>query len=506
MESEKRYIENPPEAGSLMGSMRAIGYSFETAIADIIDNSISADSHEIHLFFPTDADNCHVAILDDGYGMSKETLFTAMRYGSSACEENRDETDLGRFGLGMKSASLSQCRILTVVSKHNNNISAYRWDYNVIQGQGKWLLEDLHKKDIENLPHIVDLLDQDQGTLVVWQDFDLISKSSNGLVFTTLRDYMGKMIPYVGLIFHRYISSQRKEERITVFINKHKIEALDPFLESHAKTNKRKEIDIAIEDKDGIERHVIAQPFILPFYKDLSDKDIQKIGGAENMRVKQGFYIYRNKRLIIWGTWYGLHRNELTKNARIRVDIPNTLDDIWSIDVKKQNATIPPMIQRRLRRAVEESMNISIRQQTHRGRKANFDDNINYTWNRLEGRDENHYFYEINRETELFKFVKSKISDYDYNYLEMLIDEIEKGVPFQQMYLDTANNCLETVDEKEKESDAVNKAIILVDNYQCLGLEVKTIIDNIIMADESFCKVNDIQMILYKHYNIYETK
>lgn len=503
--STKSYIENPPEAGKLMGSMRSFGYSFETAIADIIDNSVSADSHEIHLFFPTDANNCYVAILDDGYGMSKDTLFTAMRYGSSACEDDRDENDLGRFGLGMKSASLSQCRILTVISKNSNKISAYRWDYNLIQGQGKWLLQDLTKDEISVMPHFEELNVQEQGTLVVWQDFDLIEKSSNGLVFTTLREYMANIIVYVGLIFHRFISANKKEDRISIFVNKHKVEALDPFLENHNRTTKRKEIDIAIEDKNGIERHILAQPFILPFYKDLEDKDIKKLGGAENMRIKQGFYIYRNKRLIIWGTWYGLQRTELTKNARIRVDIPNSLDDIWSIDVKKQNATIPPMIQRRLRRAVEEAMNISIRQQTHRGRITNIDDNINYTWNRLEGRDENHYFYEINRETALFKFVKSKFNESDFNYVEMLIDEIEKGVPFHQMYIDSANNSIEeSSDNEERDADLLNKAIIIIDNYQQLGLDVKSIIDTIIMNDESFLKVKNLQNKLYDHYCLIE--
>lgn len=497
-----KYIENTPEAGSLMGSMRSIGYSFETAIADIMDNSISADCQTIHLFFPTDAMDCFVSILDDGYGMSKETLFKAMRYGSSACEDDRTEKDMGRFGLGMKSASLSQCRILTAVTKHKNKLSAYRWDYNVIQGQTKWLLEELTSAEIKQVPHIDDLANQKQGTLVVWQDFDVISKASNGLVYSTLREYMGKMENYVGLIFHRFISSPNKEDKITIFVNKNKVEALDPFLEKHSKTNRRKEIDLTIPDKDGIERHIVVQPFILPFVKDLTDKDIRKLGGVENMRVKQGFYIYRNKRLIIWGTWYGMQRSELTKNARIRVDIPNTLDDIWSIDIKKQNATIPTMIQRRLKRAVEDAMNISVRQQTHRGRKENVDESINYVWNRMEGRDENHYFYEINRETELFKFVKSKMSDEIYSYVEMLIDEIEKGVPFQQMYIDSANNSIETDLSKERELELLQKAIILVDNYIPLGLDAKTIIDTIVLADESFCTHKKIQEELYKYYKI----
>ena len=107
-------------------------------------------------------------------------------------------------------------------------------------------------------------------------------------------------------------------------------------------------------------------------------KDIKLLGGDENLRTKQGYYIYRNDRLIIWGTWFGLQRGELTKNARIRVDFPNSLDDIWKIDIKKQNASIPLQIRNSLKRAVTEAMNLSVKQQTHRGRKANIDEKIDY--------------------------------------------------------------------------------------------------------------------------------
>ncbi len=497
-----RFVENTPEAGRLMGSMRSMGYTFESAIADIIDNSISANAKEIHLFFPIDASDCYVCILDDGQGMSDAELYEAMRYGSSACEEFRQENDLGRYGLGMKSASLSQCRILTVVSKTGKQIAAYRWDYNKIRGEKKWLIEELSNEDLKGLPHLEDLLQQNIGTLVVWQDFDLLKKVSNGLVYRSLMDYKQKMIPYIGLIFHRFISPNFKRDKIDIFINNYKVEALDPFLEKHAKTTVRKDIDLAVEDKDGIERHIIVTPFVLPFVKDLSDKDIEKLGGIENMRVKQGFYVYRNKRLIIWGTWFGLQRTELTKNARIRVDIPNTLDDIWSIDIKKQNATIPLSIQKQLKRAVEDAMNISVRQQTHRGRKENIKDNINYVWNRLEAREENHYFYEINRESEMFKFVRAKISEEAFNYVEMLITEIEKGVPFQQMYLDSANNCISQDTSQEYYADLKQKAIMLTDYYVSLGMKVEDIIDNIVMKEELLFNVPNIKDELKKHYSI----
>ena len=496
------YLENTPEAGRLMGSMRSIGYTFESAMADIIDNSISACSHEIHLFFPTEASSCYVAVLDDGIGMNKNELFQAMRYGSSACEDTRSEMDLGRYGLGMKSASLSQCRVLTVASKNNGVISAYRWDYNQIKGQKAWLMGELFEDEIEDMPHIDELKSQMQGTLVVWQDFDIISKSSSGLVFHTLMKYKANMINYTGLIFHRFINSSIKKDRIAIFINKHKVEALDPFLEKHEKTTERKEIDLVVDDKDGNKRHISVTPFILPFVKDLSEKDIKKLGGIENMRVKQGFYIYRNKRLIIWGTWFGMQRTELTKNARIRVDIPNSLDDIWSIDIKKQNATIPVMIQKQLKRAVEDAMNFSVRQQTHRGRKNNPDSMINFIWNRMEGRDENHYYYVINRQTELFKYVRSKISDEAYSYVEMLIDEIEKGIPYHQMYLDTANNSIQPNDDPERDAELIQRAILLVNNYISMGLDSKEIIDNIVMNEETFTKVINLKEELYKTFSI----
>lgn len=112
-----QYIENKPTADVLMSSMRSIGYSFEAAVADIIDNSISVKANFIEIRFPVDPSELFVAVCDNGSGMSENELFDAMKYGSAMKRENRSEDDLGRFGLGLKAASLSQCRKLTVVSK-----------------------------------------------------------------------------------------------------------------------------------------------------------------------------------------------------------------------------------------------------------------------------------------------------------------------------------------------------------------------------------------------------
>lgn len=494
-----KLIENTPEAGSLVGSMRSMGYTFESAVADIVDNSVTAGSSQIHIYFPSDPSNCFVAILDNGCGMSRKELYVAMRYGSRASEENREDNDLGRFGLGMKSASLSQCRIMTVVSKKNGRVSAYQWDYNKIKGQSKWLMLEYKPEELERLPYIEVLLAQKSGTLVVWQDFDVIKKSSNGQVFTTLTDYRGKMIDYVGLIFHRFISAKKKD-KIEFYINKHKVEALDPFLENHPKTMVRKQIDLEVKDKDGIERHIKAQPFILPFIKDLSEKDIKRSGGID--RTLQGYYIYRNNRLIIWGKWFGQPRGELTKNARIRVDIPNTLDDMWGIDVKKQNATIPPVIKNQLRRAVDETLSIATRQQTHRGRRENLDERVSYVWNRIEAR-ENHFFYEINKESELYKLVRSKVDDKSFSYVEMLLEELEHNLPLHQMYLDKSNNVVDEKESDDRIGELLQKAVMIVDAMTSFnGKTIQETIDILINSEEIFMSNQELKDKLYKHYGL----
>ena len=131
-------IENKPTADILMTSMRAMGYSFESAIADIIDNSVSAFARNIWIRFPIDPLDCYVAICDDGFGMTKEELFDAMKYGSEQKRGYRSEDDLGRFGLGLKAASLSQCKRLTVASKKGGKIAAYIWDLDVILEKKDW--------------------------------------------------------------------------------------------------------------------------------------------------------------------------------------------------------------------------------------------------------------------------------------------------------------------------------------------------------------------------------
>ncbi|MDA8226575.1 MAG: ATP-binding protein, partial [Desulfitobacterium hafniense] len=162
----------PPHASTLIESTRAIGYTLESAIADIVDNCITASASCAEIFFFPIGDS-YIAILDNGYGMNAGGLETAMRYGSQNPNDKRAATDLGRFGLGLKTASLSQCRTLTVASKKDGSIEVCRWDIDHVIKTGDWSLIVLEtEEEINTIPRIDNLREFESGTLVVWQNLD----------------------------------------------------------------------------------------------------------------------------------------------------------------------------------------------------------------------------------------------------------------------------------------------------------------------------------------------
>jgi len=488
-----------PKAATLMGSLRSMGYSFESAIADVIDNSISAHASKVQVLFPTNPlAYLAVGIMDNGEGMSNDELLEAMRYGSMASEDQRADDDLGRFGMGMKSASLSQCRRLTVISFDGIEYHGYRWDYSYILEKQDWIIQELSKKEIETIPYSDTFLRQKAGTLVVWDDFDVLSKSSGGQVYETLTELRNTVEQSLALIFHRYLSAS-DNTKLEIQINNLSVSPLDPFLERHPKTTSKKERTIAIPDSDGVERLIRIKPYVLPFATDLKEKDKKLIGGVENLRAKQGFYIYRNKRLIIWGTWFGMNkRAELTKNARIRVDIPNSLDDIWAIDIKKQNASIPKKILNQMKKTVMDALEISVNQQTYRGRTRNVNDNIDYIWERKEGRNDT-FFYQINRESKLYQYIRESMSDQDIIYLDMLVTEIEKNIPIQQMYIDKSNEAISVEETDSRIDDVFQMAVAMANTLKSVRKdEIESIVDDL-MKSEPFCHYPKLRELLTKN-------
>lgn len=480
---------NQPTADVLMSSMRAMGYTFEAAIADIIDNSISVHANLIEVNFPLEPSDLFVVICDNGSGMSNSELFDAMKYGSALKRGVRSEDDLGRFGLGLKAASLSQCRKLTVASKKDGILSAYTWDLDVVEKEQDWMMIERNQEEIQNLRFIDFLNSNDSGTLVIWEDFDLIREES-GNEYAELMNYQTSTADYLSLIFHRFLNKPGAN-RLTIKVNNYELKGLDPFLETHPKTTSRLPFPVVIKDRMGEERIVTVQVFVLPFQKDLNADDKKRSGGIENYKSKQGFYIYRNERLIVWGTWFGRQRDELTKYARIKVDIPNSLDEIWGIDIKKQSAKIPKFIKARLTRAIDEAMDISVKKQTYRGRLIKADENIDYIWDIKEERGV--VSYSINRNSRIFDILRDKLDDTAWGYLDMVLEEIQNNVPFQQIYIDKSQNKVKEDYSDEQIAQIGDFARLLISQAKEMSNDSFDDIINRLFLSEPFTKIPELK-------------
>ena len=432
-------IHLPPFAPVLLESMRAIGYSFQSALADIIDNSVSAGARNIEVRFSPYGEP-YVAIIDDGCGIPSENLVTAMRHGSTDPRIQRKRSDLGRFGLGLKTASLSQCRRLTVVSNVNGNLAAKRWDLDVIGQREDWILLGLTNEAIRSLPHIAELIALSSGTMVLWQSFDRLSAGELSIE-SALGQRMDSAREHLALVFHRFLSPEKPHLPIKILLNGNPVAALDPFLMSHRGTQALPEEQISLEDEV-----VTIAPFILPHISKLSVADLAIAGGEEGLRRNQGFYVYRNRRLIIWGSWFRLIRQEeITKLARVRVDIPNTLDHLWTIDVRKSSAYPPQPVRDRLKIIISRIAEGSRRVYTFRGRKATNDD-VLHAWDRLTTRTG--VEYKINREHPLIKALEAITDDHYQQLVQRLLRTIETTVPFDALYADMASERRPTVENR----------------------------------------------------------
>lgn len=218
----------PPYAPTLIESTRAIGYSLEAAVADIIDNSIAANAKNVDIyFFPIDG--AYIAILDNGKGMTEKEIDIAMQYGSKNPTEERDKKDLGRFGLGLKTASLSQCRCLTVISKQGDNLEGRQWDIDHVTEVGDWSLNVLDEEDIQQIPQFDELIKNESGTLVVWQKLDRL-KSGEINFELSLGRKIDRVRDHLSLVYHRYLAGESGITKLKLSINGEKIKGIDPFL------------------------------------------------------------------------------------------------------------------------------------------------------------------------------------------------------------------------------------------------------------------------------------
>lgn len=463
-------INLPPYAPTLMESTRAIGYSVEAAIADIIDNSLTARATKIDIdFFPIGDE--YIAILDNGFGMTSDKLTNAMQYGSKNPNETRDLNDLGRYGLGLKTASLSQCRKLSVISVRQGKMSGRQWDLDFIKKVGEWSLLVLDNEEIDKLPCIEKLKPLKKGTLIIWQHLDKLSIGEIDLA-ASLGTKMDIVRDHLSLVFHRYLTGEPGLKKVELRINERPVIAADPFLSKKS----AQIMDAEIINLRG--EQVIVKPYILPHFSKMSGAEMKDLGGKEGLRRQQGFYVYRNKRLLVWGTWFRLMRQgDLSKLARVQVDIPNSLDDLWTLDIKKSTAIPPEEVRKNLSNIIKKITDGSKRTWTFRGKKE-IDDSKNHLWNRIKARDGG-IFYEINRDHLIVDEIIKKYPEIK-STLKNLFCQIEGTIPLNQLYIDLTN------DEKINNDTCIDETMVME--------IIKSILDDCKSADTKVAMLENLKI------------
>lgn len=411
-----------PNASSLMESTRAIGYSLATAVADIVDNSIAAGAGRIDIDF-SPVDEPYVYILDDGSGMNQEELDIAMQYGGKSPTDTRDEDDLGRFGLGLKTASLSQCEKLTVLTKKDNEIIGAIWDLDYIRIQNQWRILIPSSTAMKKVPGYSRLAEYETGTLVVWEKLDRMKQGD--ALEEVMSEKMVGVYDHLALVFHRFLQKENFNKVIKMYLNNDPVEPSDPFL-SYLNTQN--------QAQTRIDRNVSIIPYVLPYPSKLHKKDKKALGMTINLRSNQGFYVYRNRRLIIWGTWFRkLAKNKLSELSRIQVDVSAELDSQWVLDVKKASAIPPKSIFKELDAVINKIADNSKRTWVQRGKKET-NDKIEHIWKRSVSKDKSIY-YDINKDHFYVKKIKAKYPAATKE-IDALLRMIGETMPINQMLLD----------------------------------------------------------------------
>ena len=446
---EMKQISNPPNATSMMATARSFGnYDLAAAFADLIDNSISANATIINLIADyRGGHNCIFRIRDNGSGMNRDELEVAMRPASKNPEETREKSDLGRFGWGLKSASFSQCRILTVISRKGTDINAARWDLDKIDD---WSMGQAQGNDAEIL-----LSEQflKNGTEIIWENCDRITEG-----FSIEEDRFNELVisakNKLSLIFHRFLEAKSGSSvKLQLTLNGNDVKPIDPFCKNNLATQA---IDSDTLDIDG--KEIKTQAYILPNYNKLSEIEYNIAGGEEGYLRNQGFYVYRNQRLLIHGTWFNLIKHgELSKLVRVQIDIPNSLDEIWKITVDKSDAQLPSKLRKRMKNLVENFKNSSSRVVRTKG--ARLDNGSDDIWERYVNKGTTKF--QINRKNILISTFKNRFKD-DQNLIETIFKLVESRLPFETIGKEIAMNHINVLQGHSTQDDFKNVAKPLI--------------------------------------------
>jgi hypothetical protein len=462
-------IELPPVAPLLMHSLRAVGYTTSAALADLIDNSIAAGAMRVAIRLTIHPEP-FIAIVDDGDGMPDRDLVAAMRFGSRDPRDARTGLDLGRFGLGLKTASLSQCRRLTVISLAGGKISSAVWDLDECEQRGIWWLG---RPDPAVLPQDIvgQLRAQGHGTAVIWSRLDRLTATGGTDPGRAIEVAVDSAADHLAMVFHRFLAGEMGHS-FDITVNDQPLPRLDPFLEGHVRGQ------VLHAEVFTIDRHkVLVSPFVLPFPSRLRPAELERAGGRENLKTGHGFYVYRGGRLVVPGGWFRIvPSDELIRLARVRVDVPVELDHLWKIDIRKTVVEPPAALRPHLRRIVGDVTLRSRRVYSYRGNPKTDAERIPI-WKRHELRD-GAAAWRINRSHPAVAALAGPGSD-----LDALLRVLEDTLPVNDIHLHLSNDLPVAEESEVTEPELESLARRMIDAFRDHPDQVATILERLPTTD-----------------------
>ncbi len=460
-----------------------MGYTPPSALADLVDNSIAANAKNIHILVAPDTGGSvgggHVSVEDDGDGLSSPELRQCMRWGCEGPDKVRRADDLGRFGLGMKTASISMGKVLTVATrkKGGTKLSILRWDLDHVIKTNKWFPQE--GTDMASAPIVEQsLLGKDRdatGTIVVITGLDRFGIKGK-LVAETNRNesqILAKIKNHLGMVFHRFI-----QDGLVIRLGASAITPWDPFEGSTRR------------DEETFAGNIKVTPHVMHHHSRLTTAEFERMGGPSGWNAHQGFLIYRAKRLIVPGGWLRLFPGgESVRLARIRVELPNDVDALWGLNVMKSSVRPPSWMIADLTRIAEATRRDAAVPFRFRGdqQAPPADSNGGSAppfWNQEARADD--VRFKINRGHPVVQSLKQSVRE--PKLAEAFLTAFERLLPLEAILQDpkrTTNGSGREADEQETEQviDLARRAVKL-QRAQGLGAEEAL---NVVLACEPFC-------------------
>lgn len=474
----QQYIETSFNVVNFIEAYRNIGYSIEAAVSDIIDNSISAKATKISLdvvYDKRETEEPYIKISDNGIGMNNEELIEAMHLACRSPLEDRSPDDLGRFGLGLKSASFSQSRYWTVVSRKEGCATVGKtWDLDHVIESGKLEITEC------SMDSIKDVLPYEKGTSVIWSKLDR-HEILNGT--DEKKKQYWEMICN-RLYFHIAIT-YCSFNNIEFYFNDNRIDLWDPFALKNKETNViADEIILYGNDKIRI------RSYTLPLDYEGDEKIQQALNKTRT--DMQGFYIFRSSRLIFFGSWLDLpkmNNKEAYRLARIRMDIGNTMDEAWQLDIKKSVAVCPPGLVSVLLGYAKKARSESASRFRFRGktikRKIGNDDDWSFIWNYGINKDSKP-FYSINRTSPILKQFESTLSKEQKKEFSKVLKCFENFIPIMSILeqeTSSENGFIENISSRLSEEEIIAMFDSTLNNLINNGLDRHSALNKCLRAE-----------------------